>query len=264
MLRSLSARVEDIGKESPFVAAELNNLMRNAGLNMDLSIDKLTDKRGREALNYQKEAMFKLNRAAVRMLDALEKQNSCNKGGSCSKPSQKMQSLCNRQNSLNQQTQQCQKPGSLGEDGQSAEAMRRLAAEQGAIRKSLQELQNEFGDSREVLGRLDAIADDMQKVADQLAEGEVGQETRERQLKIYSRMLDATRTMQRKDFTEQRQAQSGEDISRSSPPSLSGDQLRGNLNIEDRLRQFLNESYPPEYEEHIKAYFKALMEQLEY
>jgi len=262
MMRSLSARIEDIGNESPFVAAELNNLMRNASSNMDLSIDKLSDKRGPEAMNFQKEAMYNLNRSAVRMLDAMEKQNNCNKGGSCDKPSQKMQSLCNKQNELNMQTQNtCNKPNGMKP---SAEAMRRLAGEQGSIRKSLEELQKEFGSSREVLGRLDAIADDMKKVSEQMSEGVVGEETMQKQLKIYSRMLDATRTMQRKDFTDQRKAQSGEDVLRSSPPALTGSQLKGGLDIEDRLKKFMNESYPPEYEEHIKAYFKALMEQMDY
>jgi len=141
--------------------------------------------------------------------------------------------------------------------------MRRLAGEQGAIRKSLMELQNEFGNSREVLGRLDDIAEDMKKVADALAEGQVGQETVDRQLKIYSRMLDATKTMQRKDFTDQRKAAIGEDVLRNSPSSLSGNQLKGGLDIEDRLRKFLDEKYPDEYEQHIRAYFKALLEQLE-
>jgi hypothetical protein len=142
--------------------------------------------------------------------------------------------------------------------------MRRLAAEQNAIGKSLQELKQEFGDSRDILGRLDAINEDMEKVADALSEGEVGQETLERQLKIYSRMLDATRTLQRKDFTEQRRAKVGEDIIRNSPAALTGNHLQGGLDIEDRLRQFLDENYPEEYEQHIKAYFKALLENSDY
>ena len=79
-------------------------------------------------------------------------------------------------------------------------------------------------------------------------------------MRILSRMLDATRTMQRKDYTDQRQSTPGEDVFRQPPPALSGSQLNGGLNIEDRLRSFMNENYPAEYEQHIKAYFKALLE----
>ena len=172
----------------------------------------------------------------------------------------KMNSMCQNQRKLNQETQkQCQNPNSPG----GKEALRRLAGEQGAIHKSLQELQSEFGNSREILGRLDGISDDMQKVIDQLSNGEVGQETLDRQLKIYSRMLDATKTLQRKDFTDQRKSTVGVDVLRNSPAALSGNQLKGGLDIEDRLRRFLDESYPPEYEQHIKAYFKALLEKID-
>jgi predicted translin family RNA/ssDNA-binding protein len=230
--------------------------------NIDMAIDKLSDRHGLDALNFQHEALYDLNRAAVRMLDALESQNNCNKGGACNKPTMKLNSLCNQQKNLNEQTQsQCQNPNQ--QDPSSREALRRLASEQGTIQKSLQELEQEFGGSREILGRLDAIGEDMQKVVDALTNGEVGQETLERQLRIYSRMLDATKTMQRKDFTDQRKANVGEDVLRNSPPALTGNQLQGGLDIDDQLRRFMNESYPREYEQQIKAYFKALIEQMD-
>jgi hypothetical protein len=258
----LGRRIEDMGKESPFIAAELGKMVRNILSNIDLAVDKLSDRKGRDAIGFQQEALYNLNRAAVNMLDALEAQKQCNKGGSCSKPSTKLDALCTQQKMVNQQTQaQCQNPGLNSQGGQ--EALKRLAAEQGAVKKSLEDLQKEFGNSREVLGRLDAISEDMQKVVDELSEGEVGQATIDRQLKIYSRMLDATKSLQRKDFTEQRKAAVGEDILRSSPPALTGNHLQGGLDIDDRLRRFLDENYPEEYEQHIKAYFKALLEKIE-
>ncbi|UCD94718.1 MAG: hypothetical protein JSU69_01310, partial [Candidatus Zixiibacteriota bacterium] len=178
----LGRRIEDMGKESPFIAAELGKLVRNILGNIDLAVDKLSDRKGRDAVGFQQEALYNLNRAAVNMLDALESQKQCNKGGSCSKPSAKLDALCTQQKMLNQQTQsQCQNPGLNSEAGR--EAMKRLAAEQGAVKKSLEELQKEFGNSREILGRLDAISDDMQKVVDELSDGEVGQATIDRQLK---------------------------------------------------------------------------------
>ena len=256
----LAQRISELGKESPFVSAGLSSLVNKAVGNIDLAIDQFSNRRRQEGINYQREALYNLNQSAVAILEALESQNNCNKGGSCDKPSQKMGSLCDQQKKLNQQTQsQCQNPGSKPGKTDS-DAMRRFAAEQNAIGKSMGQLQNEFGQSKEVLGRLDAIREDMQKVADALTKGDVGQDVLNRQLKIYSRMLDATRTMQRKDFTDQRRARIGEEIIRNSPTALSGNHLRGGLDIENRLRQFLEEKYPEVYENHIKAYFKALLE----
>jgi hypothetical protein len=259
-MAGFQGRVIEMGKESPFIAAEFFGLIQDVMNNLEAAVNKFSDRRGYEAQNFQREALYGLNRTAVRMLDALEKESKCNKGGSCNKPTQKLSAMCDQQKQINEQTQsQCQNPNGLGDK----ESLRRLAAQQEGLRKSLSELEREFGQSKEVLGRLDAITDDMKKVADQLDNGQVGEETLERQLKIYSRMLDAARTMQRKDYTEQRRAESGKDIIRNSPPSLSGDQLQGGVDIDDRLRQFLNEKYPQEYGEHIKAYFKALMEKID-
>ncbi len=260
----LSARIRELGMESPFIAAELNSLINQAAGNIDLATDQLSNRRMQEGMNYQKEALYGLNKAAVKMLEALESQKNCNSGGSCSKPSQKLGSLSEQQKELNQRTQsQCENPGSNASNSDKS-ALRRLAAEQNAIGKSLGQLQNEFGASKEVLGRLDAIQKDMEKVADDLANGETGQDVLDRQLKIYSRMLDATRTMQRKDFTDQRRATVGEEILRNSPAALSGNNLQGGLDVEDRLRKFLDEEFPEVYEAHIKAYFKALLENSEF
>jgi hypothetical protein len=256
----LQKRLEELGKQSPFVAAEMGNVVNAVIGNMNLAIENFSERRRPQGMNAQKEALTNLNRAAVRMLDALQNQKDCNKGGSsCNKPSLSMNSLCDKQQQLNQQTQSmCNKPGQMGAND--PDALRRLAGEQNSIRKTLGELADEFGDSKEVLGRLDAIADEMKEVADALSSGEVGPETQEKQLRILSRMLDATKTLQRKDYTDKRRATAAQDVFRLPPAALSGSQIEGGLDIEDKLRRFMNEFYPAEYEQHIKAYFRALME----
>jgi hypothetical protein len=157
----------------------------------------------------------------------------------------------------------CNNPGmsnpSQGSEN-AREQLQRLAGEQATLRKSMEDLAREFGDSRQILGRLDDIAKEMKEVEEALESGEVGQSTTERQLKIYSRMLEASRSLQRKDFTEQRKAATAEQTATYIPPGLSNDILNDGVNLEDRLRQFLGDGYPKQYEEQIKAYFKALLQ----
>ena len=43
------------------------------------------------------------------------------------------------------------------------------------------------------------------------------------------------------------------------PPGLSSDILNDDLKLEDRLQKYLGDDYPKQYEEQIKAYFKALL-----
>jgi len=259
----LKNRLSELGKQSPFIAGELQSLVNSAVQHMESACSGFEQKRRGEAMNEQRESMTKLNRASIRLRESLQQHSNCKNGGSCNKPSNKLQSMCNKQSRINQQTmQECQRPGSEGNprfDQQGREMMQRLASEQSALRKSVQDLNREMGGSRQILGRLDDIAREMKKVEEALASGQVGQETTERQLKIYSRLLEASRSLQRRDFTEQRKSESAESNQFLVPPELSNGILDDRVNLEDRLRRYLSDDFPPQYEEQIKAYFKALL-----
>lgn len=258
----LKNRISELGKKSPFVATELQMLVGNAIQNMELATEGFDVKKGAQAIRNEHEAMVYLNKASIRMMESLNQQKQCQKGGNCNKSLSKLQSLCNKQNQLNQRTKQCNNPG-LNFDGnqqQFRQTMERLAGEQGSVRKSLEELNAEFGDSRQILGRLDDIAREMKQIEEELAEGEIGEQTTQRQLRIYSRMLQATRSLQRKDFSQQRRATTATEQPYSVPPALPADIFNDRTSFEDRLQQFLGDSYPPQYEEQIKAYFKALLQ----
>jgi hypothetical protein len=259
----LENRLSELGKQSPFIAAELQSLVNGAIQHMELASEGFEAKKRGQAMSEQRDSMTKLNRAAIRLRESLNNQKDCKNGGQCDKKNQKLQSQCDKQGNLNMETQkQCNNPGGqgdpkFGEGGR--EALQRLASEQGSIRKSIEELNKEFGGSRQILGRLDDIAKEMKKVEEDLANGQVGQETTERQLKIYSRLLEASRSLQRRDFTEQRRAASAQSGEFYMPPQLPAGMLDEGVSIEDRLRRYLSDDYPPQYEAQIKAYFKALL-----
>ncbi len=265
----LKNTIDQLGKQSPFIAAELNQLLNQAAQNMDMATQQFEAKNGVAASTHQREAMVNLNKASTRLLESLDAQKQCDKGGACNKPMASLESLSQRQKQLNQKTSgQCNNPqegpggkpfmGDEASGGQRAE-LQRLAGEQGAIRQSMQELEAQFGDSRQVLGRLSDIASEMKKVEEDMAKGDVGPETTERQLKIYSRMLEASRTLQRKDFTEQRKATTATEQQVYAPPTIPQELLNDKLHFEDRLRQFLGKDLPPQYEEQIRAYFRILL-----
>ena len=139
--------------------------------------------------------------------------------------------------------------------------MQRLAAEQGAVRKSLGELEKEFGSGSEILGRLDELGKEMEKVVGDFERLHVDQSTIDRQKKILSRLLDAEKSVRKRDFSKKRRAEIGEDVSRRSPEGLPRDILQPDQMAKDDLSRFMDEAYPKEYEELIKEYFKALSEE---
>ncbi|MEA1979476.1 MAG: hypothetical protein U9N54_00690, partial [candidate division Zixibacteria bacterium] len=230
---------------------------------MEMATTGFDSKKGYMATQHQREAMAKLNKTSIRLMESLQKQKQCNKGGNCDKPNQQLQSLCNKQNKLNQQTQnQCNKPSQSGqkESQEARQSLQRLAGEQQTIRKSMEQLNQEFGGSRQVLGRLDDIAKEMREIEESMAEGDISQELFDRQVKVYSRMLEASRSLYKKDFSNQRKANSAKTNAVFLPPELTNDILNDKTKLEDRLRQYLGENYPPQYEKQIKAYFKAILQ----
>ncbi|MBK7140506.1 MAG: hypothetical protein IPH75_00325 [bacterium] len=255
----LKNSIEEIGKQSPFIASELQGLIQKATQNMELATQQFDEKQGMRAVNEQRNAMINLNLAALRMMESLEQQSNCDKGGNCDKNMAKLEQMSQKQNELNQQTQQCNNPGQM-KQGEGRQTLERLAGEQGSLRKSMEQLEREFGNSRQVLGRLDDIAKEMKEIEEDMQDGEIGPATTERQLRVYSRMLEATRSLQRKDFTEQRKANTASDNPVFLPEALSADMLNDRAAFEDRLKQFLGDKYPPQYEEQIKAYFRALLQ----
>jgi hypothetical protein len=111
-----------------------------------------------------------------------------------------------------------------------------------------------------MLGRLDKLAEEMKRVVEAMEHSEVSEETRERQRRIYTRMLDFQHSLEKQDFKDQRKARFGDDILRASPDQL--DETRGltDEEYERLMTRFQEEGYPPEYEDVIREYFRALVE----
>ncbi len=257
-VNGLSQRINGLAKNSPFLSAEIHSYLEESKRQMSGACDNLGERRARASLQQQRDAIYNLNRASIRLLDGLENQKQCNRGGSCNKMGMKLQSMCQKQNRINQQTKgSCPKPGENPSPSQ-RDALKRLAAEQGSVRKSLQELQAEFGHRREILGRLDALSSKIRNIEDMLTDGQAGEELLNRQLRVYSRMLDLQKSLTRRDYTRERKAATAEDILRASPGPLEDDGVHTTETLQERLNRYLQEGYPRQYEQHIKAYFKSI------
>jgi hypothetical protein len=107
-----------------------------------------------------------------------------------------------------------------GMAGKDPAELGRLAAEQGMVRKSLEQLAKEAaqsGELKKLLGDLNRAAQEMREVQTDLAGGSVSGETLRRQDRILSRLLDAQRSAQERDFDKERKAAAGKDVPRVSP-----------------------------------------------
>lgn len=254
----LRDKMTELSKETAFMDSEIGKLLDQAKECMGNSTNSLSQNNGAAAMRYQKDAMYSLNQAAGSLLQSMQSQKQCNSSSSCNKQSmfKKMGQMCKKQGKVNQQSSgMCNNPGqSKPGDGQ----VRKLAGEQAAIQKGLQQLHDEQGNRPEIMGRLDEMAKEVKKIVEDLEAGNLDENVLDRQQKIYSRMLDFQRSLERQDFKEERRAESGHEFARPTPEQLRFNDKREGRTYQDRLQRFLSEDFPEEYEELVKGYFRAV------
>lgn len=171
-----------------------------------------------------------------------------------------MQGLGERQGQLNARskelTQRLSEQMRLSA-GDQAE-MRRMADEQARIRAELQALQEQEARDPKLLGRLDQAKHDMEKVEEMLRDGHAGDGLEERQTRILSRMLDAARSLNRRDYDPERESRAGVDVARPSPAALPDAMLRENDRLRFDLLKADADRYPAQYRAFIERYLQRL------
>jgi hypothetical protein len=144
---------------------------------------------------------------------------------------------------------------------QAQAAMQRLAAQQRALKDRLEKLIRDHGDMPGIAGRLDDVAQEMERVLEDLDRRRPDRRTIDRQEKILSRLLDAQKSLNQRDYSRDRKATTGSDIIRRSPSPVSLETAEWMERIRRDLLRLGREGYSPEYEMLIRQYFDALSRQ---
>jgi hypothetical protein len=182
-------------------------------------------------------------------------------GGGAGFPSllQQLQQMIGQQQGINAGTMNLGQLNSLTLEQQAE--MARLAGQQAAVQKSLEQLNEEARQSAErerILGDLGKISEEMKEVVRDLEQKDVNPKTIRKQERILSRLLDAERSMRERDFEKRRKAQPGEDIVRKSPKELDLSTQEGRNRLMQDLLKAMEEGYAKDYQDLIRKYFEAL------
>lgn len=282
-LFSLSKR---LFKLAPTINKETSELEKN----LQLSKDALEGRRIAEAVTKQQYVMMRTNNLALMLNETLanllqmqsqqmkegEKQGSCQKpGGKTPKPGAgkqmsdiitQQQDLGNalqqmkdaqekRQGTQGQKQGQQQQPG--GEEYGNAEQLARMAAQQAALRKQLQDLQRllnskGLGNAKE----LRDIQNKMDKNETDLVNRRLSSELLLRQKEILSRLLETEKALREQEQDDKRSSKNPTDILRSTPPELQR-YLQSSQNLMD-VYKTIPPQLRPYYKEMVNHYYKNL------
>ena len=186
--------------------------------------------------------------------------------------SQQMQQMAAEQQALNQQMQEMMNGQGGTNQGQlSSEQraqMKRLADEQDRMRKSIDEMgkeQKELGgkpkdktDGNKLAKELKELSDEMKEITTEIKKGNITSETLQRQEHILSRMLDATRSVNERDYEKKREGRTGTEQALRSPAGIDLTTQEGKTRAMQQLLNSIKQGYTKDYEQIIRLYLEAI------
>jgi hypothetical protein len=249
----------------PFVMKELETIYKN----IDESISQMENRRKGTALVNQQLSMTSMNNLALLLGESLDQmqqqmmsmqasgQSSCQNPG---KPggSQQMNSMKGLQEQLNKQLQELrdgQQPGAPGKEGQSmSEQLARMAAEQAAIRRMMEQFRDELKEEgRFSDGNISKMIQDMEETEKDIVNNRITRQTLERQQEILTRLLQSEKAERQREEEQRRESQEARDPKISNP-----EELPEFFKIKSRELELLKTLPPnlrPYYRERVTEYF---------
>ncbi|MCF8431276.1 MAG: hypothetical protein K9G34_04970, partial [Melioribacteraceae bacterium] len=171
---------------------------------------------------------------------------------------QQLQQMSQQQMSLNQMTQMMQS-GQLSQ--QQMQQIQRLAQEQELIQKSLEQLNKEAeesGQSKKLAADLKKALQEMKEVVQNMRSNNLDDDVLQKQERILSRLLDAQRSMNDRDFEKDRESKTARNFDLNSPPEVILSSEEGKNILREELIKAIREGYKKDYEDLIRKYFEAL------
>lgn len=168
------------------------------------------------------QAVGDLNQLALMAIAGAEQMGQQGEGQSGEEVSEQLERLAQEQGELMNQTGQLM-PMQLGEQAMSQQ-LQQLAEGQESVAGDLGDLADEPG-AEESLGDLQELAREAALLAQELALGRLTPEMIERQERLFHRLLDAGRSLEREEFSEERESEEPGAFERGEVVPLSAEQL---------------------------------------
>jgi len=262
-LDKMLARLGELAQKSFAVSPEMAKSLGGARREMGKSLDNMQNRNNKQAAGNQGEAMSFLNQAAGMMQDALAQMMQQGNGGQGGMMSmmQQMGQMAGQQMTLNQQMQEMMK-GSGGQLTQEQMSqIQRLRQEQENIKKSLDQMNKEAkaaGKSKSIPANLDKISQEMQEIITDMRTGRVNDELVKKQDKILSKMLDATRSVNERDFEKERESFTGTNSKGNSPGALKLDGQKKDKSYSDNINKALQGGFTKDFEDLTRKYYNLI------
>lgn len=255
-LMQLGRRLSEARRRSAMLDPGVVGALERAKRDMQRTADGLADPSTSPPLEAAAGTVESLNQLAMSLLENAGRiQQTRRGGGDAQQAMQRLAELAQEQGALNGQVGVV----APGEPGQRAPAgqLRELARKQAGIGRRIDEAGAAVRDREDVLGRVDELAGEAEQIAGALEAGRLDPEVRARQERLFHRLLDAGRSLEGDEYSDERVAERASAAAAEAPapldPELLDTGLRYPVPTADQLR-----SLPPAYRTLILEYFDRL------
>ena len=261
--RCTTSNVIELSKKTFFMDPKTSKSLAKAQSGMQKSLNGLTERgQGSQAARDQKNAMAGLNDSFMKMQSSMGKLSKSSSGTGFEEFMQQLKEMADGQGQINEKSLKLIQ-GQGNKDGgmlpsQQQKMAERLAAEQRALKQALEIMSDEMGNREDMLGRIGDAAGEMEEVIQDLIKNNVNRKTIERQRQILSRLLDAQRSAQQREYSKKRKAEIAKKYNVHDPGELKNIFDMDKKHLEDALNRALKEGYSQDYKKMIEDYFKTL------
>lgn len=255
--------------------------------NMEESLTDLEERKVPEGQEKQRRTMKNVNDLALMLNESLENAQNQASGapgsGSCDKPGGTgkgkgkkgkvpLDKITEGQQGLSEQLKEMKdkmdkagkkgkdgkegKEGKDGKDGNSAKDFAQAAARQSAMRKALQELQNDKKEQGQGSKEIDDIINNMDKIETELVNKRLNSETLSRMKDIETRLLEAEKAERQRELDNKRKAETAQEKRREIPPSLQEYLKKRQAEVD--MYKSVSPSLRPYYKSLVDDYYKSL------
>jgi len=212
--------------------------------------------------NYLKDIQKGIN---LMIYDLMQAQNNMQQGsgsGGMQSMMQSLQQMGQQQMMMNMMTQQMMMQ--LAENGQMSSDMRsqaqKLASDEQRLAENLKRMLQSNPEAQKQTSAINKIIEDLESIAHDLKRGRIDQDLIDKQQRILSRLLDAQKSIHKREFSKKRKAETSEieDWELPEEIKLKFDKMRKKALLQEDY-----EDLPKEYQELIQEYLRILNEKYE-
>ena len=246
-------QIFELSTKTFHISPNINQKIGFCKKSIDNSIINLEQRKVRTSTNEQNNIIGSMNDIALMLIDSMNEMQNTGSAAGLESYLEQLEQMGEGQSQINMGTMQLGQMGMMSQQ----EMMKRLQAQQQSLKEQLEQIIEEMPGS-EGEGGLSKAVEEMEEVIQSFKDNRINNETKNKQQKILSRLLDSQKSLKKKEFSDKRKGSAANDIEYEGAIELPDNLGQKELIFINAMEEALEQNYSKEYEEIFKTYFKEL------